>query len=77
MKQANDALRLQSSLKTEAERIAKKEGKRSTVTVAEKLSALRTKEYFQIRAKKGNIKAALKILRRMGTEEAPREGDER
>lgn len=80
MTQANYALRLQAALKTEAEHIAKNEGTTLNqfinVAVAEKLSALRTKDYFQQRAKRGNVKAALKLLDRLGSDEFLREGDE-
>ena len=80
MTQANYALRLQVALKAEAEQIAKKEGTTLNqfinVAVAEKLSALRTKEYFQKRAKNGNVKAALKLLDRLGSDDFLREGDE-
>ena len=80
MSRTNYALRLQAALKAGAEETAKREGTTLNqfinVAVAEKLSALRTKDYLQKRAKKGNIKAALKLLDRLGTEELPREGDE-
>jgi hypothetical protein len=80
MTQANYALRLQASLKGEAERVAKQEGTTLNqfinVAVAEKLSALRTKEYFNERAKRANLKEALEILNRVGSAEPPRKGDE-
>jgi hypothetical protein len=50
MTQANYALRLQASLKREAERLAKAEGTTLNqfinVAVAEKIAALRTADYF-------------------------------
>jgi hypothetical protein len=76
---ANYALRLQASLKGEAERVAKAEGTTLNqfinVAVAEKLSALRTAEYFRERAVRGDIAKALELLDRAG-DELPREGDE-
>lgn len=79
MTKANYALRLQSSLKSEAERVAKAEGTTLNqfinVAVAEKLSALRTAEYFQERAARADVDKALELLERAG-DEPPREGDE-
>jgi uncharacterized protein (DUF1778 family) len=76
---ANYALRLQASLKAEAERVAKAEGTTLNqfinVAVAEKLSALRTVEYFKERAARADIGRALELLDRVG-DEPPREGDE-
>ncbi|HSA80241.1 MAG TPA: hypothetical protein VLE23_05420 [Geminicoccaceae bacterium] len=43
--------------------------------MAEKLSALRTVEYFKERAARANIGKALGLLGRAG-DESPREGDE-
>lgn len=80
MTQSNYALRLQASLKTEAERLAKVEGTTLNqfinVAVAEKISALRTADYFQERTARANIPAALALLDSMGTDRPPREGDE-
>lgn len=80
MTQANYALRLQASLKTEAERLAKAEGTTLNqfinVAVAEKIAALRTADFFRERAKRADIKAALEILDRLGNDEPPRPGDE-
>lgn len=79
MSQSNYALRLQSSLKAEAERIAKAEGTTLNqfinVAVAQRISAVRTADYFRERAARGNVKEALKLLDRIGTEK-PRAGDE-
>jgi hypothetical protein len=76
---ANYALRLQASLKSEAERVARAEGTTLNqfinVAVAEKLSALRTEEYFRERAARGDVARALELLARAG-DEPPREGDE-
>ena len=80
MSQTNYALRLQASLKTEAERIAKVEGTTLNqfinVAVAEKISALRTADYFRERAARGDAASALKLLGRVGCSERPRAGDE-
>ena len=46
------------------------------VAVAEKVSALRTKEYFADRAAKGDIKKALRVLKRAGKRSPPVPGDE-
>jgi hypothetical protein len=46
------------------------------VAVAEKVSALRTEEYFAERAAKGDIKKALRMLKRAGKRNAPVPGDE-
>jgi hypothetical protein len=76
---ANYALRLQASLKREAERVAKAEGTTLNqfinVAVAEKLSALRTADYFKQRGARADIDRALELLERAG-DEPPREGDE-
>ncbi len=76
---ANYALRLQASLKSEAERVAKAEGttlnQLINVALAEKLLALRTADYFKERAARANIGRALELLDRAG-DEPPREGDE-
>jgi hypothetical protein len=76
---ANYALRLQASLKSEAERVARVEGTTLNqfinVAVAEKLSALRTADYFEERAGRADIGKALELLGRAG-DEPPREGDE-
>jgi len=45
------------------------------LAVAEKISALRTEEFFRERRPRANVEKARKILKRAG-KEAPREGDE-
>lgn len=76
---SNYALRLQASLLEEVRKIAQEEGTTINqfinVAVAEKLSALKTEEYFKSRAAKGDRAAFRRILDKTGTEE-PREGDE-
>lgn len=80
MSQTNYALRLQASLKAEAERLAKEEGTTLNqfinVAVAEKISALRTADFFRERARRADIGQALALLDRIGGNEPPRPGDE-
>jgi hypothetical protein len=80
MTQANHALRLQASIKAEAERLAKAEGTTLNqfinVAVAEKIAALRTADYFRERAQRANLSAALALLDQLGRDEPPRSGDE-
>ncbi len=80
MTQANYALRLQAGLKAEAERVAKREGttlnQLINVAVAEKLSALRTADYFRERAVRANLAEAEALLDSFGADEPPQEGDE-
>ncbi len=81
MRRSNIALRLQSSLFEEAKRVAGSEGVALNqfidVAVAEKLSALRTADYFQERASRGNTAKAKRILKRAGKGNPPVFGDER
>jgi hypothetical protein len=80
MKKSNFALRLQPSLMEEARKIARAEGvavnQLINVALAEKVSALRTQEYFAERAKRGDLKKALGILKRASIDRTPVEGDE-
>jgi len=80
MRKSNFALRLQASLLDEARRLAEAEGvalnQFINVAVAEKLSALRTEDYFASRAARADIPGALDILARAGRGAAPVDGDE-
>lgn len=80
MRKSNFALRLQPSLLDEARKIAETEGvalnQFINVAVAEKLSALRTEEYFRERAARADIPKALEILSRAGRGNPPIKGDE-
>jgi hypothetical protein len=80
MKKSNFALRLQPSLMEEARKVAKAEGvavnQLINVAVAEKVSALRTEEYFSERARRGDVRRALRILKRAGAGRPPVKGDE-
>jgi len=73
-------LRLQVSLLDEARRVSETEGvalnQFINVAVAEKLSAIRTDEYFRERAARGDVGRAKRILKRAGRLNAPVQGDE-
>lgn len=79
MRQSSFPLRLASSLQEEARKTAKSEGvsfnQLINLAVAEKISALRTEEFFRERTARANVRKARKILKRAG-EGTPREGDE-
>lgn len=81
MRRSNVALRLQTSLLDEARRVAEDEGvalnQLINVAVAEKLSALRTEDYFRERAAWANIKKAKDVLKRVGKGMPPVPGDEK
>jgi hypothetical protein len=76
---SNYALRLQTMLKSEAEKLAVSEGTTLNqfinVAVAEKIAAIHTVEYLQKRAARGNLQTALEILSRAGTPGNEGEGD--
>jgi len=80
MKRSNFALRLQPSLLEELRKAAELEGvalnQLINVAVAEKISALRTEEYFRERGGRADRPETLRILRRAGRGNAPVEGDE-
>lgn len=67
---SNYALRLPASLKQGAEQMAREDG--TTLNqfivsvVAEKLSAMKTAQYFADRAQRGDLQAALALLGRSG-----------
>ena len=80
MKKSIFALRLRRSLIGEVRKIAKAEGvslnRLINMAVAEKVSALRTEDYFAERAGKGDVKTALQTIKRAGTGNPPVPGDE-
>jgi hypothetical protein len=80
VRRSNVALRLQTSLLGEARKLAASEGvalnQLINVAVAEKISALRTEDYFRERASRASIRKAKQILRRAGDGKPPRPGDE-
>jgi hypothetical protein len=77
---SNVALRLQTSLLEEAKRVAESEGvalnQLVNVAVAEKLSALRTEDYFRERSSRARISKAKRILKRAGRGNPAAKGDE-
>jgi hypothetical protein len=80
MRRSNFALRLQPSLLDELRKAAEAEGvalnQLINVAVAEKLSALRTEDYFRERGRRANRAETLRILQRAGKGNSPVEGDE-
>jgi hypothetical protein len=80
MRRNNFALRLQPSLMEEARKVAESEGvalnQLINVALAEKLSALRTVEYFQERIRRADRAETLRILDRAGKGKPPTERDE-
>jgi hypothetical protein len=80
MRKSNLALRLQPALLDELRKLAASEGvalnQLINVAVAEKLSALRTADYFAERAARADIPRALAILARAGVGKKPMKGDE-
>ena len=80
MRRSNFALRLAPSLMAEARKLADAEGvalnQLINVAVAEKVSTLRTVEYFRERADRADRRETLRILARAGNAHPPQEGDE-
>src|SRR5579864_2143650 len=80
VRRSNVALRLQALLLEEARRVAASEGvalnQLINVAVAEKLSALRTEDYFRERSARANIGKAKRLLKRAGKNKPPMAGDE-
>ena len=80
MRRSNFALRLQPSLLDEARKLAEAEGvalnQLINVAVAEKVSALRTEEYFATRTRRADFAKVGRILKRVGKGNAPMAGDE-
>ncbi|MGQ0672282.1 MAG: toxin-antitoxin system HicB family antitoxin [Hyphomicrobium sp.] len=79
MTTANYALRLQASLKAEAEKLAEAEGTTLNqfinVAVAEKIAALKTVDYLKQRASRGSSAEAMKILEQAGRDGPVADGD--
>lgn len=75
MRQSNFALRLQPALLEELRKIAESEGvavnQLINVAVAEKVSALRTEDYFRQRARRADRAETLRILERAGKGNPP------
>lgn len=80
MRRSNVALRLQASILAEARRVSETEGvalnQFINVAVAEKLSALRTEEYFRERGGRGDVAKVKRLLKRAGRGNPPVAGDE-
>src|SRR4029077_8659178 len=80
MRRSNFALRLQPSLLEELRKAANSQGvalnQLINVAVAEKVSALRTEEYFRERGRDADRAETLRILERAGKGNPPVEGDE-
>ena len=79
MKQNSFPLRLPVSLQAEARKTAEQEGvslnQLFSLAIAEKISILRTEEFFRVRAAGADVARARSILKRAG-QEPPRQGDE-
>ncbi len=80
MRRSNVSVRLQTSLLEEAKRVAESEGvalnQLINIAVAEKVSALRTEEYFRERSCRANVGKAKRLLKKAGRGRAPVAGDE-
>ncbi len=80
MRRSNVALRLQPSILEDARRVSESEGvalnQFINVAVAEKLSDLRTEEYFRERGQRGDIAKPKRLLKRAGRGNPPMPGDE-
>jgi HicB-like protein involved in pilus formation len=80
VRRSNFALRLQPSLLDEARKLAESEGvalnQLINVALAEKISALRTEEYFAARARRADPQKIARIFKRVGKGKPPVEGDE-
>ena len=80
MRRSNFALRVPPTLLAEARKAAESEGvalnQLYTLALAEKVSAMRTEEYFEERARRANPAKVSRILARVGKGNPPIEGDE-
>src|SRR5438034_7336260 len=80
MRRSNFALRVPPTLLAEARKAAESEGvalnQLITLALAEKVSAMRTEEYFEERARRANPAKVTRILARVGKGNPPIEGDE-
>ena len=80
MRRSNFALRVPPSLLAEARKAAEAEGvalnQLINLALAEKVSAMRTEEYFEERARRADSAKVTRILARVGKGNPPMEGDE-
>jgi HicB family len=80
MRRSNFVLRVPPTLLAEAPEAAESEGvalnQLITLALAEKVSAMRTEEYFEERARRADPVKVGRILARVGKGNPPSEGDE-
>ncbi len=80
MRRSNFALRVPPTLLAEARKAAESEGvalnQLITLALAEKVSAMRTEEYFEERSRRADPAKVRRILARVGKGNPPVEGDE-
>jgi hypothetical protein len=80
MRRSNFALRVPPSLMEEARKVAESEGialnQLIMLALAEKVSAMRTEEFFEERARRADPKKVDRILARLGKGKRPIPGDE-
>jgi hypothetical protein len=80
MRRSNFALRVPPTLLAEARKAAESEGvalnQLITLALAEKVSSMRTEEYFEERARRADPAKVRRILARVGRGNPPVEGDE-
>ena len=80
MRRSNFALRVPPTLLAEARRAAESEGvalnQLITLALAEKVSAMRTEEYFEERARRADPEKVRQILARVAKGNPPIKGDE-
>ncbi|HEY6465751.1 MAG TPA: toxin-antitoxin system HicB family antitoxin [Candidatus Acidoferrales bacterium] len=80
MRRSNFALRVPPTLLKEARKAAESEGvalnQLITLALAEKVSAMRTEEYFAQRARRADPVRVTRILDRVGSDNPPAEDDE-
>jgi HicB family len=80
MRRSNFALRVPPTLMSEARKAAEAEGialnQLITLALAEKVSVMRTEEFFEERARRADPAKVNRILARMGKGNPPVEGDE-
>src|SRR5580700_10032452 len=80
MGRSNFALRVPPTLMSEARKAAESEGialnQLITLALAEKVSVMRTEEFFEERARRADPAKVDRILARMGKGNPPMEGDE-
>jgi hypothetical protein len=75
-----ESVQLQSSLLREVRKLAEAEGTSVrefvNVAVAERIAVLRTVRFFEERAARADVSAAIELLRRFGSGKPPLPGDE-